>query len=121
MTNRQIALASRPDGAPGADNFEMRRVGVPAVGDGQVLRQTIYLSLDPYMRGRMSDAPSYSAHVEIGQTMVGHTVSQVIEWMTPRLRPAISSPVTTAGRTTACRPAGNCASWIHRARRCAQR
>ena len=83
MTNRQIALASRPDGAPGADNFELRRVAVPAVADGQVLRQTIYLSLDPYMRGRMSDAPSYAPHVEIGQTMVGHTVSRVVESKNP--------------------------------------
>lgn len=79
MTNRRIVLRSRPDGAPGADNFEMVSASVPAVGEGQVLRRTIYLSLDPYMRGRMSDAPSYAPHVEIGQMMVGHTASQVIE------------------------------------------
>lgn len=78
-TNRRIVLRSRPDGPPSADNFEIVTGPVPEVGDGQVLRRTIYLSLDPYMRGRMSDAPSYSPHVEIGQVMVGHTVSQVVE------------------------------------------
>jgi NADPH-dependent curcumin reductase CurA len=79
MTNRRIVLRSRPEGEPTEDNFEMTATSVPGVTDGQVLRRTIYLSLDPYMRGRMSDAPSYSPHVELGQVMVGHTVSQVIE------------------------------------------
>jgi NADPH-dependent curcumin reductase CurA len=60
---------------------------VPVVPDGGVLRRTIYLSLDPYMRGRMSDAPSYAAPVEVGQPMVGHTVSQVIESKNPAFAP----------------------------------
>jgi NADPH-dependent curcumin reductase len=83
MTNRQIVLRSRPEGAPTDDNFEIVETPVLPAGDGGVLRKTIYLSLDPYMRGRMSDAPSYAASVAIGQTMVGHTVSQVIESNNP--------------------------------------
>jgi len=83
MTNRQIVLRSRPEAAPSADNFEMVTASVPPVPDGGVLRQTIYLSLDPYMRGRMSDAPSYAPSVAIGQIMVGHTVSHVVESKNP--------------------------------------
>src|SRR5215470_12053893 len=83
MTNRQIVLRSRPDGNPTPDNFEMVRVAIPPLTDGSVLRRTIYLSLDPYMRGRMSDAESYAASVAIRQVMVGATVSQVIESKNP--------------------------------------
>jgi NADPH-dependent curcumin reductase len=83
MTNRQIVLRSRPDGAPGADNFELVSGSVPPVAEGGVLRRTIYLSLDPYMRGRMSDEPSYAASVALGQVMVGGTVSQVLESKNP--------------------------------------
>jgi NADPH-dependent curcumin reductase CurA len=79
MMNRQIVLRSRPEGNPTADNFEIVHVAVPPLTDGSVLRRTIYLSLDPYMRGRMSDAESYAASVAIRQVMVGHTVSQVVE------------------------------------------
>jgi NADPH-dependent curcumin reductase CurA len=79
MMNRQILLRSRPEGNPTPDNFEMVNVVVPSVTDGAVLRRTIYLSLDPYMRGRMSDAESYAASVALRQVMVGGTVSQVIE------------------------------------------
>jgi len=64
---------------PSGDNFELAEVPVPTAGDGEVVRRTIYLSLDPYMRGRMSDAPSYAANLAIGDVMCGHTVSQVIE------------------------------------------
>lgn len=77
--NRQILLKSRPDGPPAAGNFEAVERPLPAVPDGGVLRRTLYLSLDPYMRGRMSDAPSYAPPVEIGAPMCGHTVSEVIE------------------------------------------
>jgi NADPH-dependent curcumin reductase CurA len=80
---RQILLRRRPVGLPTVDDFEMVDVETPPVSDGDVLRRTIYLSLDPYMRGRMSDEPSYAASVAIGQPMVGHTVSQVIESRNP--------------------------------------
>ena len=81
--NRQIRLKSRPTGEPTADNFEAADAPLPEVRDGEVLRRTIYLSLDPYMRGRMSDAPSYAASVDVGGVMVGHTVSEVLESRTP--------------------------------------
>ena len=75
--NRQIQLASRPVGAPTAANFQLVTSSVPSAGPGQVLLRTVFLSLDPYMRGRMSDAASYAASVAIGATMVGATVCRV--------------------------------------------
>ncbi|MGO3911297.1 zinc-binding dehydrogenase [Huaxiibacter chinensis] len=77
--NRRLVLASRPQGAPVAENFRLEEQPVAEPADGQVLLRTIWLSLDPYMRGRMSDAPSYSPPVEIGAVMVGGTVSQVMK------------------------------------------
>jgi NADPH-dependent curcumin reductase len=76
-TNRRIVLASRPVGAPTAANFRLEDVAVPNVKERQLLLRTLYLSLDPYMRGRMSDAPSYAAPVAIGGVMEGGTVSRV--------------------------------------------
>ena len=81
--NHQIRLKSRPTGEPTAANFERADAPVPQAGDGDVLRRTIYLSLDPYMRGRMSDAKSYATPVKIGDVMGGHTVSEVIESRNP--------------------------------------
>ena len=75
--NRQIQLASRPVGAPTAANFNLAQTAVPTPSRGQVLLRTVYLSLDPYMRGRMSDADSYAASVAVGATMVGATVCRV--------------------------------------------
>ena len=78
-TSRQLTLASRPHGAPTDENFELKTVDLPALKDGEVLLHTIYLSLDPYMRGRMSDAKSYADPVNVGDVMVGATVCQVEE------------------------------------------
>src|SRR5699024_4917726 len=75
----RIALASRPHGEPTADDFRTETRELPAIDDGQVLLRTIYLSLDPYMRGRMSDAKSYAAPMEVGDTMVGGPVCEVLE------------------------------------------
>ena len=75
--NRRIVLASRPVGAPTPDDFRLEERAIPAPAAGQVLLRTLYLSLDPYMRGRMSDAPSYAAPVAVGEVMVGGTVSRV--------------------------------------------
>jgi NADPH-dependent curcumin reductase CurA len=86
MTNRQVRLKSRPPAMPNADNFDVVDAPMPALSNGDVLRRTIYLSLDPYMRGRMSDAPSYAAPVQIGQVMCGHTVSEVVESKNPAYR-----------------------------------
>jgi NADPH-dependent curcumin reductase CurA len=83
MVNRHIVLVSHAAGAPSAGNFELRDQPIPTVGEGQVLRRTIYLSIDPYMRGRMGTAKSYAPGVAIGQVMVGGTVSQVIESRNP--------------------------------------
>jgi NADPH-dependent curcumin reductase CurA len=77
IANRRIVLNSRPVGAPVAENFRLEQLGVPALSAGQVLLRTVYLSLDPYMRGRMSDAPSYAPPVAVGDVMVGGTVSRV--------------------------------------------
>jgi NADPH-dependent curcumin reductase len=81
--NRQIRLKSRPTGEPTTANFEAVDGPMPEATAGDVLRRTIYLSLDPYMRGRMSDGPSYASPVNVGGVMVGHTVSQVVESQNP--------------------------------------
>jgi hypothetical protein len=78
-TSQRIVLAARPQGAPVASDFRLETYPLPATGPGQVRLRTEYLSLDPYMRGRMSDAPSYAPPVAIGETMVGGTVSRVEE------------------------------------------
>lgn len=85
--NRRWVLASRPHGAPVAENFRLEESPVPAPGEGQILLRTVYLSLDPYMRGRMSDAPSYSPPVEIGAVMVGGTVSRIEQSNHPDFTP----------------------------------
>ena len=77
--NRQILLKNRPDGAPGLGNFELVQSPVPEPGDGEVLMRTRYLSLDPYMRGRMSAAKSYTKPVEVGESMVGGTVGEIVK------------------------------------------
>jgi NADPH-dependent curcumin reductase len=81
--NRQIRLQSRPTGEPTAAHFDAVDVPAPEPKEGEVLRRTIYLSLDPYMRGRMSDAASYAAPVQIGDVMGGHTVSEVVDSHNP--------------------------------------
>jgi len=84
--NRQVRLKSRPAGEPTTGHFDVVDAPMPVAGDGEVLRRTIYLSLDPYMRGRMSDAASYATPVRIGDVMGGHTVSEVVESRTPDFR-----------------------------------
>ena len=81
--NRQIRLKIATGRHADSENFETAEAPMPAAADGEVLRRTIYLSLDPYMRGRMSDAPSYAASVELGDVMCGHTVSEVVESRNP--------------------------------------
>ena len=85
--NRRWVLASRPHGAPVPENFRLEEDDVATPGEGQVLLRTVYLSLDPYMRGRMSDEPSYSPPVDIGGVMVGGTVSRVVESNHPDYQP----------------------------------
>src|SRR5262249_39790194 len=79
MTSAQrIVLASRPVGEPKESDFRIEEMPVPTPGAGEMLLRTLYLSLDPYMRGRMSDAPSYAKPVEVGQVMEGRTVAEVV-------------------------------------------
>lgn len=75
----RIVLAARPKGEPTQDNFRTESAELPELRNGQLLLETRYLSLDPYMRGRMNDAKSYAANVEIGDPMVGATVSRVLQ------------------------------------------
>ncbi len=82
-TNKQVILVSRPTGWVSADNFKLIDAAIPVLKDGQVLIRNQWLSLDPYMRGRISDAKSYAQNVEIGQLMVGGTVGEVIESTSP--------------------------------------
>ena len=79
LINRQIVLASRPSGKPESANFRLDETAIPVPEDGQVLCKTIYLSLDPYMRGRMNAGKSYAPPVEIDEVMGAGTVGQVIE------------------------------------------
>ncbi|MGH8179111.1 MAG: NADP-dependent oxidoreductase [Steroidobacter sp.] len=82
--NRRIVLARRPQGEPTAADFRLEEAPIPELKDGEILLQTVYLSLDPYMRGRMSEGPSYAAAAELGQVMVGGTVSRVLASRNPR-------------------------------------
>jgi NADPH-dependent curcumin reductase CurA len=75
---QRVVLVSRPHGEPKASNFRVEDYALPTPGEGQVLLRTIWLSLDPYMRGRMNDGPSYAAPVPIGGVMEGGTVCEVI-------------------------------------------
>src|SRR6476619_1979223 len=77
-TARRIVLASRPVGDPKPSDFRLEEFPVPHPGPGEVLLKTKWLSLDPYMRGRMSDAPSYAKPVGIGEVMEGGTVNEVV-------------------------------------------
>ena len=75
--NRRIVLAARPNGEPTPENFRLEEAEKPVPLEGEVLLRCIYLSLDPYMRGRMSAGPSYAPPVEVDAVMVGGTVCQV--------------------------------------------
>src|SRR5579872_4060264 len=85
MTSFQrIVLASRPKGEVSADNFRLETAEVPALKDGEVLVRNQYLSLDPYMRGRMEDVKSYAAPQAIDAVMIGGTVGVVAESRDPK-------------------------------------
>lgn len=82
-TNLRIVLASRPVGAPTPENFRLEDIEKPVPAEGEVLLRSVYLSLDPYMRGRMNDAKSYADPVAVDDVMVGATVCQVVESNNP--------------------------------------
>lgn len=97
--NRRWVLASRPHGAPVAENFRLEEQPVPEPQAGQLLLRTVWLSLDPYMRGRMSDAPSYSPPVEIGAVMVGERSVALSSQIIRTIRRVSGCWVTAAGRS----------------------
>src|SRR5512141_2129767 len=77
-TNLQVTLRSRPQGWVRESDFALVASPIPAIGDGEALLKTLYLSLDPYMRSRMDEAKSYAKNVDVGDVMVGGTVSEVV-------------------------------------------
>src|SRR5213075_2432656 len=91
--NKKVVLASRPVGPVTESNFRVEESAVPKPAEGEVLVRNLWLSLDPYMRGRMSDAKSYVKGVEIGEVMVGQTVGEVLESRHPKL--AVGDTVLT--------------------------
>ena len=86
-TNRQIVLDNRPDGEATMSNFKLVTSETPALADGQVLVRHHYLSLDPYMRGRMNESKSYAASQALGEVMIGGTVGEVVESRSPKFKP----------------------------------
>ncbi|UOR03740.1 NADP-dependent oxidoreductase [Hymenobacter aerilatus] len=92
MSNRTILLASRPQGKPTPDTFRFEDRERPTPSKGQVLLKTLYVSVDPYMRGRMSDAKSYVPPFEVGQPISGGVVAEVVESQHPEL--AVGTVVT---------------------------
>lgn len=85
-SNRRIVLAARPQGMPAPENFRLEQTALPVPADGQVLLRTLYLSLDPYMRGRISESPSYAPPLALGEVMVGGTVNRVVASRHPKFR-----------------------------------
>ena len=85
--NRQFTLAARPVGFPKESDFKLVETPLPEPGDGEVLLRTLWLSVDPYMRGRMSEAKSYAESVKIGEVMVGGTVTRVVRSNDARFQP----------------------------------
>ena len=87
MDNLRVVLASRPTGWVTEQNFRVEKAPVPQPKDGEVLVKNEWLSLDPYMRGRMNDVKSYAAKQEIDAVMVGGTAGEVVESKNPKFKP----------------------------------
>src|SRR5688500_586939 len=87
MQNKRVLLASRPAGWVSEDNFKIESAPVPTPAEGEVLVKNLWLSLDPYMRGRISAGKSYVKGVDIGEVMVGQTVGEVVESRNTNLKP----------------------------------
>jgi hypothetical protein len=86
LINKRIVLARRPKGAPSLEDFRLEESPIPNLVDGEVQLETLYLSLDPYMRGRMSEGPSYAPPVALGEVMEGGAVSRVVASRHPSFR-----------------------------------
>ena len=83
-TNRNWVLASYPEGMPEANNWHLEQSEIGTPGDGQILARALYLSVDPYMRGRISAKKGYAKGVEIGEVMIGAAVAEVVESKHPQ-------------------------------------
>lgn len=110
MTNtmQKIVLASRPTGAPADKNFSLEAKPVPSPGEGEILVRVHYMSLDPYMRGRMDDAKSYAAPVPLGGTMEGGAVGEVISSNSPMFKTGDFAFGMFGWATHAVQPAKQC-------------
>ena len=84
-TTREIRLASRPNGAPTPENFELAETELPDPGPGEVLVRTTYMSVDPYMRGRMNEGKSYVPPFEVGKALDGRAVGEVVASEDPKV------------------------------------
>ena len=106
-TRKSVVLKHRPRGAPSADDFEVRDDAVPTPGPGEVVTRTIWLSIDPYMRGRVSDAWSYAPPIQPGEVMTGETVGEVAASADPGF--AVGDVVAGARgwQTHCCAPAAS--------------
>jgi NADPH-dependent curcumin reductase CurA len=85
--SREIRLKSRPVGLPQAENFELATAELPEPGDGQVLVRNAWMSVDPYMRGRMYDRPSYVPPFELGKALQGGAIGRVVKSNDPKFQP----------------------------------
>jgi NADPH-dependent curcumin reductase CurA len=85
--NRQVTLAARPTGEATEADFALLESPIPEAGAGEVVARTLWLSLDPYQRGRMNEGRSYARHVDIGEVMTAQAVGEVVESRSPRFKP----------------------------------
>ncbi len=86
QNNRQILLVSRPEGAASVENFRLVETPLAPLGQGQLRVRNHFLSLDPYMRGRMNDSKSYAAPQPLDEVMIGGTVGEVVESLNPKFK-----------------------------------
>ncbi len=120
--NHQILLVSRPQGVASADNFKLVETPLQPLADGHVRVRNHYLSLDPYMRGRMNDSKSYATPQPLNEVMIGGTAGEVVESKNPKF--AVGDKVVglfsacSAGRSTAHPTARACRKSIRRTCRC---
>jgi NADPH-dependent curcumin reductase len=103
---RSWVLKRRPAGAPDADTFELREDPVPEPGPGDVVTRTVWLSIDPYMRGRLREQQTYAVAIQVGEVMTGETVGEVIASDDPRFVPG-DVVVGARGWQTHCATPGN--------------
>ena len=86
MQNKEIRFASRPAGMPAAENFQFVETALPQPGDGEVLLRTLYISVDPYLRGRMRPGRSYVPPFEVGDVISSGAVGEVVESRAPQFQ-----------------------------------